>query len=207
MFALSGVVASAPATPTAAVGQGVAAATSTVSVAAPSGSGGKLYAVCMSNTTGQTWTAPDGTWASTFTESGLSVAVFEQATPGAGPFTFTRSATSTGALAIAVRVTGAGTFQIGDADSTTGDLTLSSVTTTGSNILLLQVVARIVVAAVTWTPPGGTTSLIDGTTAGSAYEYAVGYDVVGAGATGTRLWDQSGTGGATKGVVLAINPA
>lgn len=203
------------AVPVAGTGAGIAAGASTLNnVSAPSGTGGSLYAVCMSNTSGQTWTAPGaGGWTSVnptgLPDSTRSIAVFEQATAagsGANLGTFTRSATATGAMVLLARVTGSGGVQAGGATDATGDPTLPSLTgLTGSNILLLQFVGRLVVAGVFWTQPGGTSLLIDGSTFGTVYEYAIGYDTVNAGSSGTRLWDQSGIGGATKGVVLAIN--
>lgn len=201
-----------PVQPLAAKAQGVAAGASAINgVSSPSGTDGKFITVGLSNTSGQGWTPPGG-WTDSLagTDSSLSIEVMEASGVGIGTGVplgnFIRSATATGALVIVVRLDGAGTIQAGGASSATGDLALPSLNVTGTGILLLQIVVRIVVAGVTWTPPVGTTPLIDGTSLGTAYEYAVGYEYVNAGATGTRLWDQSGIGGATRGVILAINP-
>lgn len=197
-----------------AAGAGVASSTPTVNAPKPSGSGGKLVAVCAANNTNVTWTPPAG-WTAVpgGTHVPVSIATFEHVADVGDPatFAFGRSSNVSGASVEIVRVADAGLIaaQTSPAGiwSGSGDATLSEIIAASDNTLLLQVVVGLVSGTRQWTPPVGTTERTsDPQTTGTSYGYAVGDEVVDAGATGPRAWDNGGTG-ASKGVMLAIGPA
>jgi hypothetical protein len=125
--------------------------------------------------------------------------------------TFTRSVATSG-CELTVWKFQAGTFDPADPlfgvsfFAGSGDATLPSILAVpGPQRLLCQDVSRVVSATgESWTPPSAI-EYYDTTAPTNNMQAAGGFEVVGAGATGTRFWDQTGTGN-VRGVMFVVNP-
>ena len=177
--------------------------------------GDLLVAVTGANSTTATWISK-----ATFpvfalegqNNTSASSAVLSRVVDGSegADFTFTRSSTTAGAYLVIWRIR-AGTYDPADPVFSTsffagsGDATLPSIAAVpNAQSLLVQTVARLVASTTeTWTPP--VSEYFDVTTATNNLQVAGGYEEVGAGATGTRFWDQTGTG-AVRGAMFVVNP-
>lgn len=139
------------------------------------------------------------------------MAGFERTVDGSegADFTFTRTGTSGTAGVIIARITvdDAGTVQEAAFSNVvaSNNLVLTGVTAAADN-LLAQFATTLNGTADSWTEPGTAVERIDTTASGTAVRYAVGDEVVGAGATGTRTWVHT-SGQSARGAVVAINPA
>ncbi len=85
-----------------------------------------------------------------------------------------------------------------------GNIVLPTITTSGANRLLLQMVCRAGGGG-TFTPPGTATERYDAVVAPTTFTSAGGDEVVGSGATGTRTWVPSSSGTAI-GYIVSIAP-
>lgn len=192
-------------------GAGVSSGVTTVSPAVPSGTGGKIIALCGANNTNVTWTAPNGSWTAitdaTNSPTGQAAFIYTADPGDSGTFTFTRSAGLSGAAVVLVRITDAGAVNAASKFSGSGDITHPTITSTEDNSYILQIQLRLVSGASSWAGPGGdTVERADASTSGTAYTYSVGDEVkTTAGSVGTRFWDNSTTG-AVKGIMLSISP-
>lgn len=192
---------------------GIGSGTGGVVCAVPAGNvGDKLIALCSRNNTGASWTGHADWGSPTFAGSGTSSAVFERwATGGeAASYTFTSSVTTNVGDVVIVRLSGVSSLQEASfkAAASVNTIALDQVTAVNANTYLLQVVMKVGTGATTYTPPGTATERADATAGtGSAITYAVGDELVGIGATGTRTWTQSVSTGTLRGFMVAVNPA
>lgn len=85
------------------------------------------------------------------------------------------------------------------------DIVIPSVSPSGSDNALAQIVARLVNTS--YTPPGTATERRDAPAAPNNLATAAGDEVVGSGATGTRTWTPGLSTGLAHGYMIAINPA
>jgi hypothetical protein len=191
---------------------GVATGVAPITVTTPAGSTGDRLIVFMgSNNAGSTWTE---TTTSDFTSTGTpasGMATFTRITTGseAGTYTFTRATNTTAAaFVVMVRLSNAGTVQAVAFTSTTGTSIALAQVTAAANNFLLQFVVKASTGASTWTAPGTATrrTTAGATSADTALPYAIGDEFVGAGATGTRTWNQSAGSSPERGVLIAVNP-
>jgi hypothetical protein len=179
--------------------------------------GDLLVAIPKINNTTPTWVSKSGDPAWTLkaqNNTTAASAVLYRIADGTEPATlaFTRS-NSTAAAELAVWKFQKDTFDPADPLGSvtffagTGDVTLPQITAVpGAQRLLVQDVSRMVpLTTETWTHPGTATELFDVTSATNNLQAAGGYEVVGSGDTGTRFWDQTGTG-AVRGAMFTVNP-
>jgi hypothetical protein len=94
-------------------------------------------------------------------------------------------------------------FDTGSGHSVFTNLVLPGVTSAGSDRLLLQIVLKAS-AANSWTPPAGPTERFDAVV--NNLSSALGDQVVGAGATGSRTWTPTDTGAGAVGYMIAVAP-
>lgn len=153
------------------------------------------------------------TWSSTgwtaFASSGGQT-LFFRVVDGTEPstWTFTRTTNLLNIAAVDVaRFSGVDTTTPIDVASfysgvSSNSVILPSVTTTGNDKLLFQMVARVTTGAATWTPPATSTERYDNTTSGLAI--AGGDEVVNSGATGTRTWSCTAASN-TRSAMFALN--
>lgn len=178
-----------------------------------------LVAHCWANNNTATWTADGFTlWANnTAVGSSVLYKVITNAASEPTNYVFTRSSGGLTAAAgvILVRLTGVNNTTPIDAGGTTsgtgGTITLGSLTTTGTSRRSLQTVTRAATGGASWTPPGDGSGTLgnpierfEADSTGVVIRYAVGDDAVpSAGATGQRIWTQSGVG-ATRGMHVTL---
>jgi len=191
----------------------VASTVATVVPAKPTGTttGDLLLACCWSDNQTSTWTSPGFTAEA---NPGAGTGVLWRIADGSegSTFTFTRAVNTINAACVVVIRIDAGTFDPADPIDTVGlfstgsaaSFVIPSQSPTGTDNLFVQVLGRGFVAADSWTPPGGTTERDDAAAAGTGIRYAVGDEVVGAGATGTRTWTHTASSG--RGFGLTVNP-
>lgn len=171
----------------------------------PSGTvaGDLLIAVCLASAGG--WTPPAG-WTEHASSLGGASPLYTKTATGSEPSTYTFVTTNATANsnAVIVRVSGQGGVDAAGGTSTSGNLVIPSVTSSGADRLLLQVVAKL--ANTTFTPPGGTTERFDSLITTQSYGAAAGDVVVGSGAAGSKTWVPSAGSGIGVGYALAIAP-
>ena len=171
-------------------------------------SGDLLVAFCWTNNSTAAWSAAGFT---SFAASGDTAILYRIADGSEGSsFTFTRTVSTNVASVIVARITGAHAttpLDVATLNAGVGSTTvvLSSITPTGPNRLLLQMVGRANTGGTGWTPPGTATERFDYTIATSLCLSAGGDEVVGASATGTRTWTH-GVTGPSRGIMVAIVP-
>ncbi len=123
--------------------------------------------------------------------------------------TVTRGVSNTAAAAaIIVRISGTDLADaidaFGFATGSGGTTTLPTQSPEDDENLLVHILGKTSSTG-TFTPPGTTDEVVDGTTGGTALGYGIGEEVVGAGPTGTRAWGYTGAGG-SRAVMVSINP-
>lgn len=173
----------------------------------PSGTadGDLLFAYCIA-TAGHVVTPPGaGVWVPLASSVGTNAAIWVKVA-SSEPATYTFDVAGAGnTQVVIVRVTGqhpSTPIDVSSGVSSTGNLVIPSVTPTGADRLLLQMVAKN--GSTTFTGPGSQAERYDDNT---AFTCAGGDEIVGAGATGTRTWTPAA--GTTPGVgfMVAITPA
>lgn len=159
-------------------------------------SGDLLIAVGVTNAT--TITPPAG-WTEHANSLGGQVPLWTRVAGGSEGATYTFSP-SGGALqytgVVIVRVNGVhATTPVDDARGVTaasGNLVIPSVTSSGADRLLMQVMAKAASSG-SWTPPGTATERFDSNA--NTVQAAGGDEIVNAGGTGTRTWIPTDAGG------------
>lgn len=172
--------------------------------------GDLLLAFCWANNSTSTWSAPGFASAVAAGDSAILWRVADGSE--AATITFTRTGTTGVAGVRMVRITGAhATAPIDVAgissSAAVATLALGTLTTTGSNELLVQFASRgTTTAGVTATPPASATERFDSYTSGTGMPSAGGDEVVNAGATGSKTWTFT-SAGPNRGGMVAIKPA
>lgn len=183
-------------------------ASSTLSVNVPTGtvSGNLLvcYIICSANTV---ITPVESGWTTDVTAAGIRS--YSRVAGGSEPasYGFTRASNLNAIQGVMVRGQGSHPTTpvqtVGGSAGGSGTTTVLPSLTVTDGFTLLQICN--VQANTTYTPPAGPTELFDQTFATQSFASAVGREIVGAGATGTRTWSH-GTG-VRAGVMYAIRSA
>lgn len=184
------------------------AASSTLTIDIPAGtvSGNLLvcYIICSVNTV---ITPVEAGWTTDVTAAGIRS--YSRIAGGSEPasYGFTRASNLNNIQGVMVRGQGSDPTTpvqtVGGSAGGSGTTTVLPTLTVTDGFTLLQVCN--VQAATTYTPPAGPTELFDQQFATQNFASAVGREIVGAGATGTRTWTH-GTG-VRAGVMYAIRSA
>jgi hypothetical protein len=196
------------------VAAGAASAVGTVSANEPGGGGAAagdlLVGFDWANSTTSGWTPPGG-WSNGDQDTTASTGVFFKTAADAGGTsqTFTRSVSTAAAGLVIVRITGWLSFDASDTvnGGASSNLVLPSITALAAGTLLLHIVGKGTTTAGTWTAPAGVTNFVplNSTTSSTALPYCIGYEIVGAGATGTRTWTNTNSQ-QCRGAIIAISP-
>jgi hypothetical protein len=184
------------------------AASSTLTIDLPAGavSGNTLvcYIICSANTV---ITPVESGWTTDVTAAGIRS--YSRIAGGSEPasYGFTRASNLNNIQGVMVRAQGSHPSTpvqtVGGSPGGSGTTTVLPTLTVTDGFTLLQICN--VQAATTYTPPAGPTELFDQQFATQNFASAVGREVVGAGATGTKTWTH-GTG-VRAGVMYAIRSA
>lgn len=179
-------------------------------VAVPAGTqnGDLLLAFCAAATGGTVWTPP-GAFTAHPNSLGGQVPLFRRiASSEPANYTFAQSGIGNGCVTL-VCITGVATSTPDEvaagAAVGSGDIVIPSLNSGGAGRLLMQMVQRTGGGG-TFTPPGTAAERWDTVVAPTTFTSAGGDETVGAGATGTRTWVPSSSGGAA-GYSISVVPA
>jgi hypothetical protein len=158
---------------------------------------------------GQTISKPDVSWTTAAFSLGGQAPCFYKIASGEGAnwtFVVSGSVSSIGQVARFNAVDTSTPIGVGSGNFTAaaGGLAIPSVTTTGANNLLAQMVAKL--SNTTMTGPAGVEQW-DATAPSQNVVYAGGSEVVGAGATGTRTWTPAAGTSPFIAYMMEVNPA
>jgi hypothetical protein len=186
----------------------VAGGVATIAAPIPAGlAGDRVRLVPMSNNTASTYTASGASSVHAQAAIGCALLEYTDATTGGGTLTVNRNTSTTaGCIVVVIRTRYGGTIADTEFVSASGDPTAPSVDAAANSSILISVATRLVsLAGQSWTIPSGMSPVDSGDTTGSVFAWSVASLVVNTGATGSKAWDQSGTG-ATRAVNFVVNP-
>lgn len=176
--------------------------------------GDLIVAMPKANATTQTWSSKSGDPAFTlFAQDNTSSAsaVLYRIVTGTESWTNITMSRSAGTAAAELDIwrIQAGTFDpsspldVASFVAASGDATLPSMTTTARGLIISSASRMVSSTLETWTPPSGMTDLFDVTSASNNLQVSgAKLQMNTPGATGTKVWDQTGTGAVRATMVL-----